>query len=1453
MAEKELGKAIKTFEEKLSYARSRNLLSVVASLGIQTEKVGTTIRNAEHPSQVFYPRNNRFVWFSQDISGDVITFVQMMTDKNFKEAIEFLNTENLMESEIVVQEEPKKPFHYYVRETTESSLAKQYLIEERKINTTIVNRLFDERYLVQAEYMPYYPESKEFAPCLVAKWERHGELVGGTIQGLTIDEEHFGKHDRDKRIMGRSESNFGWNYTLGHPNKIIFAESVIDLLSYWSLHPELDNCYLVDLEGLKENSFKEFLKELIIEKKGTFEKGLILAIDNDVAGQLFMDKLSKYQFFEQDNFIIEQPMNNAVLSEHHVIYQRVGQQYQVDPLALAAVHKAYTNGSKTNQLANVWKNDQFFGTYLKPTEKPTKINTLTECEKAALALQKVQSTSERYNFVQLTTAMEDTPATQAMGDKIQRMYQMFQKEGMLIVDEILKDQNDLLKEKIIKERKGEEEMAINEEPFSEKVEEALRIISDEQVAYELDTVRLSEPASFEEIGKRQAIYLEFQQVLRRVKQKEPTELEQEFVNQILEIEKPVQRVFEQTKTESALLGEIVNDHRLVTHFLTINENTQETSLFDLLPQPAQENFVLGLDALENELNTIDTNQLSHTQTFSVSLHLNYLKDTLYQTGFLINDGEHFHLTDGLNGIVDTDWLKQIAIQLLEFDEDSTMTTAKQILNTRESFNASVVRQNPLPKILEEFKTWAQNYEGLGKEYVPKEEIDALQLTVENNVLLESEDTWFDSLEDYLLSHKERPFGESAAFTNASLFLDLIDAVDRNHEVLLDQVQSYQKEFFEGHYEISTATNEVFDHLKVSSANRIQPSNELVLLPESRESGLIDENTKTVLVLERGNGNEQIFENFSEFVEYVETTNETELTKVKLEKEELKLVSELKVLKEWMKEYDGRDKEYIPVEEIQQLKVKVTDEKEVVLLEEMNGSYTRQYASVRGYFESFEGNTWKETYSFESAKNYYEHRNEPMYLRYELVKEKLLHVKEEQMLLHTHSKEALGIEIWENIHCVSESQLKKNANQKLLYYQDPTRNSNPIYFHSIQDAQQFVDKFVKEQQQSSPTQKPLRAFFRRERKEQEAKNNSKNNQTLEDNFLGISHPKVVFGIEKSRAELKNQELFASKSSVKTIGKTSNELIAAAKEGVKEFVHSDTYKEYLQVMSKFHNYSWRNTMLIFMQKPDVSKVAGFQTWKKTFDRHVVKGAKAIRILAPIIKKEEVEKVVNGKKQLVQEKRIVSYRPVNVFDVSQTEGKELPKLVKELTGDIKQYSKLFEAIAATTDFPIEFDNIVSDAKGYCDMSERKIVLQKGMSETQTIKTLVHEVTHSLMHSNTASITSNRQTVEIEAESTAFVVCAHFGLDTSDYSFGYLAGWSRGKALEEMTDSFAKIQKQSDKLIESISINLKELTKELSQEKGVSQKIELARSNSELHNQVVKKPQVRNKKSEIKPPKER
>ena len=282
------------------------------------------------------------------------------------------------------------------------------------------------------------------------------------------------------------------------------------------------------------------------------------------------------------------------------------------------------------------------------------------------------------------------------------------------------------------------------------------------------------------------------------------------------------------------------------------------------------------------------------------------------------------------------------------------------------------------------------------------------------------------------------------------------------------------------------------------------------------------------------------------------------------------------------------------------------------------------------------------------------------------------------------------------------------------------------------------------------------------------------------------------------------------------------------GIQELFESERYKAYLTTMSKFHSYSFNNTLLIAMQGGQL--VAGYNKWQDDFHRNVKKGEKAIKILAPapFKAKKEVQKLdaqgrpVMGKDGKpvteVQEIQVPAFKIVSVFDVSQTEGEPLPSIgVEELTGSVERYGEFFKALEQTSPVPIGFEDIPSGSHGYYHLTEKRIAIQEGMSELQTLKTAIHEIAHSKLHAIDPEAPAIEQadrpdsrTREVQAESVAYAVCQHYGLDTSDYSFGYVAGWSSGKDLKELKASLETIRATAHELITTIDGHLAQLQKE-------------------------------------------
>ena len=319
--------------------------------------------------------------------------------------------------------------------------------------------------------------------------------------------------------------------------------------------------------------------------------------------------------------------------------------------------------------------------------------------------------------------------------------------------------------------------------------------------------------------------------------------------------------------------------------------------------------------------------------------------------------------------------------------------------------------------------------------------------------------------------------------------------------------------------------------------------------------------------------------------------------------------------------------------------------------------------------------------------------------------------------------------------------------------------------------------------------------------------------------------------------------------KTEKQKVQEITEKLEQGIKELFESEKYKTYLNTMSKFHNYSFNNTMLIAMQKPDATLVAGFKAWQKNFDRHVKKGEKGIRILAPAPYKikEEQEKLdpVTGEIMLDKngmpiteevEIKIPAFRVVPVFDVSQTDGKEMPDIgVNELSGSVEDYEDFMQALTEVSPVPITYEDIDGDAKGYFHTTDHRIAIQEGMSQSQTVKTAIHEVAHAKLHDRErnqdidAVLDKDRNTKEVEAESVAYTVCQHFGIDTSDYSFGYIAGWSSDRDMKELKSSLDTIRKTASELITGIEDRLAELQKNRAVEQEQKQELKESPANRE------------------------
>ena len=299
----------------------------------------------------------------------------------------------------------------------------------------------------------------------------------------------------------------------------------------------------------------------------------------------------------------------------------------------------------------------------------------------------------------------------------------------------------------------------------------------------------------------------------------------------------------------------------------------------------------------------------------------------------------------------------------------------------------------------------------------------------------------------------------------------------------------------------------------------------------------------------------------------------------------------------------------------------------------------------------------------------------------------------------------------------------------------------------------------------------------------------------------------------------------------------EIVASIEQNIQELFQSEKYFDYLRTMSRFHTYSLNNTLLIHMQRPEASMpAAGFNKWKQ-MGRHVKKGEKGLTIIAPTPLKKKIEEmrldpdtkapVLDRDGNIIMDEKTVEiplFKPVKVFTADQTDGKPLPSLTTDLTGDVQQYKAFMEALRRTSPMPISFAPLEPGTDGLCSFTRQTISIREGMSQVQTVCAAVHEIGHAVLHDREKDRLSaaagntdkeppkakDKNTMEVEAESVSFAVCQYYGIDTSANSLGYIAGWSRDKSLPELKASLETITKTVSGLISSIDKHFAEICKE-------------------------------------------
>nr|WP_227662704.1 toprim domain-containing protein [Listeria ivanovii] len=435
---------VNDLKEKIVKAKNVDIVSFCQSVGydlVQEKGRGNQYRGVDHGSLVVFQETNSFRWFKEEVSGDSIDFVEMFLEKTKSEAVDLLietaESTDFKERK-PIERKPDEPFRYVYKHDRSTEKVEKYLIEERKIDTSIVKTLIKKGLIRQSTY-------NGESDCLFV-WGKSGKRVGVSIQGVERNEEKYGYRGTKKMVGRNSEKFYGFNVSLGKPKDMFFFESPVDLLSYWSLNPRLTDCRLVAMTGLNKNTVMNMLRHTMRTRSVVYDVNL--AVDNDAAGQKFVDQFKDFGYeFENGgalNFNTIIPDNNAILQKNYDIYQQVAQEHQVPWQLLAAWHKVESNFDPEMRIANNMKVDTYFSEISDVKRKERVFDLAKSVEQLATDLVKVKEDG-KYKLENLITIEKNTDADGFI-EKVRNVYKDYYRGEFVVKDVVHKDWNDVQKE-----------------------------------------------------------------------------------------------------------------------------------------------------------------------------------------------------------------------------------------------------------------------------------------------------------------------------------------------------------------------------------------------------------------------------------------------------------------------------------------------------------------------------------------------------------------------------------------------------------------------------------------------------------------------------------------------------------------------------------------------------------------------------------------------------------------------------------------------------------------------------------------------------------------------------------------------------------------------------------------------------------------------------------------------